>query len=417
MSAENSATGAGTGTDPAPAAGPGTAQAVLPPLHCLRLLEPGPPRLAALPTGTPVWLVSRHTDVRQVLTDPRLGRAPLFAPDAPPVTRAPNLLDDPTALLNIDGVEHQRLRRTVQRAFTPRAIARWRPWVASVVEGLIDELIDQGSPADIVAAYTRPLPVAVISRLMGLDLLDSKRLEHWSDHALATTAYTPQAIRTAMDEFAGFGAEVVAERRAEPGDDLVSSLLAAAADTPGITEEQIVTLVIGLVVAGHETTMTSLGNALVYLLGEGRDAWHRLASDEQSAAAATEQLLRAVPLGDADTLPGLLRRAVEDIEIGGVRIPAGSVVAADVTAANSDPEVFTGDLLTELFSPLAAPSYTFGAGPHHCLGAWLARMELEIALHRLARRLPSLRLTAPQDTIDWRHGLLTRSPQRLEVAW
>ncbi|MER7703958.1 cytochrome P450 [Kitasatospora sp. NPDC097605] len=413
MTADHSATGAGTGTAPHP----GTAPAALPPLHCLRLLEPGPPRLAALPTGTPVWLVSRHTDVRQVLTDPRLGRAPLYAPDAPPVTRAPNLLDDPTALLNIDGVEHQRLRRTVQRAFTPRAIARWRPWVASVVDGLIDELIEQGSPADIVAAYTRPLPVAVISRLMGLDLLDSKRLEHWSDHALATTAYPPQAIRAAMEEFAGFGTEVIAERRAAPGDDLVSGLLAAADDTPGITEEQIVTLVIGLVVAGHETTMTSLGNALVYLLGEGRDAWRQLAADEQSAAAATEQLLRAVPLGDADVLPGLLRRAVEDVEIGGVRIPAGSVVAADVGAANSDPAVFTGDLLTELFSPLAASSYTFGAGPHHCLGAWLARMELELALHRLARRLPALRLTAPQDAIEWRRGLLTRSPQRLQVAW
>ncbi|MFB7471425.1 cytochrome P450 [Kitasatospora sp. NPDC056184] len=413
MSAENSATGAGTGTAP----DPGGAPAGLPPLHCLRLLEPGPPRLAALPTGTPVWLVSRHPDVRQVLTDPRLGRAPLYAPDAPPVTRAPNLLDDPTALLNIDGVEHQRLRRTVQRAFTPRAIARWRPWVASVVEGLLDELIDRGSPADIVAGYTRPLPIAVISRLMGLDLLDSKRLEHWSDHALATTAYSARAIRTAIDEFADFGAGVIAERRAAPGDDLVSSLLAAAADTPGITEKQLVTLVIGLVVAGHETTMTSLGNALVYLLGDGRDAWRQLASDEQSAAAATEQLLRAVPLGDADVMPGLLRRAIEDVEIGGVRIPAGSVVAAHVAAANTDASVFTGDLLTELFSPLAAPSYTFGAGPHHCLGAWLARMELELALHRLARRLPALRLAAPEEAVEWRRGLLTRSPQRLEVAW
>ncbi|MFB6892366.1 cytochrome P450 [Kitasatospora sp. NPDC056327] len=413
MSAEISATGAAAGTVPSP----GPAGAVLPPLHCLRLLEPGPPRLAALPTGTPVWLISRHSEVRQVLTDPRLGRAALYEPDAPPIVLTPNILDDPASMLNIDGVEHQRLRRTVQRAFTPRAIARWRPWVASVVEGLIDELIDRGSPADIVAAYTRPLPIAVIGRLMDLDGLDGKRLEHWSDHALSTSAYSAGAIAAAMVEFAGFGAEVIAERRAAPGDDLVSSLLAAAADTPGVTEAQIVTLVIGLVVAGHETTMTALGNALVYLLGDGRDAWRQLASDEQSAAAATEQLLRAVPLGDSDALPGLLRRAVEDVEIGGVRIPAGSVVAADVGTANTDPGVFTGDLLTELFSPLAAPMYTFGAGPHHCLGAWLARMELELALHRLARRLPALRLAEATEALDWRRGLLTRSPQRLRVAW
>ncbi|MFJ9608039.1 cytochrome P450 [Kitasatospora sp. NPDC101176] len=405
MSAENSAPGAGTGTAP------------LIPMHCLRHLEPGPPRLAALRTGTPVWLVSRHADVRQVLTDPRLGRAPLYAPDAPPVTSTPNILDDPNSMLNIDGTEHQRLRRTVQRAFTPRAIARWRPWVASVVESLIDELIDHGSPADVVASYTRPLPVAVISRLMGLDNLDSKKLAHWSDHALSATAYSAEAIATAMTEFAGFGAAVIAERRAHPGDDLVSSLLAAAAEDGSIAEGQLVTLVIGLVVAGHETTMTSLGNALVYLLDGDRASWQRLASDEASAAAATEQILRAVPLGDTDHIPGLLRRAVEDVEIGGVVIPAGSVVAADTGAANQDPSVFTGDLLTELFSPLAAPMLTFGAGPHHCLGAWLARMELELALHRLARRLPALHLTGSADRIDWRRGLLTRSPESLQVAW
>ncbi|MER6300968.1 cytochrome P450 [Kitasatospora sp. NPDC001539] len=406
MSTENSATGAGTGTAP------------LPPLHCLRHLEPGPPRLAALPTGTPVWLVSRHADVRQVLTDPRLGRAPLYAPDAPPVTVTPNILDDPQSMLNIDGIEHQRLRRTVQRAFTPRAIARWKPWVASVIESLIDELIDHGSPADIVAAYTRPLPVAVISRLMGLDNLDSKRLAHWSDHALSTTAYPAAAISAAMAEFSAFGAEVIAERRAAPGEDLVSGLLAAAAEDGSITEGQLVALVVGLVVAGHETTMTSLGNALVYLLEDGREAWQRLASDEAGAAAATEQILRAVPLGDAqEFMPGLLRRAVEDVEIGGVVIPAGSVVAADTGAANVDPAVHTGDLRTELFAPLAAPTLTFGAGPHHCLGAWLARMELELALHRLARRLPALRIADPVDGIDWRRGLLTRSPNSLRVSW
>ncbi|MEU6237688.1 cytochrome P450 [Kitasatospora sp. NPDC047058] len=415
MSAENSATRAGTGTA-TPTDAHATA-AVLPPLHCLRRLSAGPPRLGTLPTGTPVWLVTRHADVRQVLTDPRLGRAPLHAPDAPPLSVVPNLLDDPQSMLNIDGTEHQRLRRTVQRAFTPRAIARWRPWVASVVEGLLDELIDQGSPADIVAAYTRPLPVAVISRLMGLDGLDGKRLAHWSDHALSTTAYSATAIRAAIAEFSAFGAELIAERRAAPGDDLVSGLLAAAAESGDITEEQLVSLVIGLVVAGHETTMTTLGNALVYLLGDGREAWRRLASDEQSAATATEQLLRSVPLGDKDHLPGLLRRALEDVEVGGVVIPAGSVVAADADAANQDPEVFTGDLRTELFAPLGAPMFTFGAGPHHCLGAWLARMELELALHRLARRLPSLRPAAPADAIEWRRGLLTRSPHTLQVVW
>lgn len=396
-----------------------TATPPLIPLHCLQVTEPGPPVLAVLRTGAPVWVVRRHADVRQALTDPRLDRASLYAPDAPALTPYPNILDDPDALLNVDGAEHQRLRRTVQRAFTPRAIARWRPWVASVVDGLLDDLTDAGQPADIVAAFTRPLPVAVISRLMGLDGLDRGRLGHWSGHALSAAAHTPQAVKEAMLEFGLFAATLVAERRKNPGDDLVSGLLQAADESGEVTELQLISLVCGLVVAGHETTMTSLGNALVFLLDgsreEGREEWRRLGSREETAAAAAEQLLRTIPLGDGDVLPGLLRRAVQDVEIGGVLIPAGSVVAAETVGANRDPRVYPTQ--SGLFDPLPAPSLTFGAGPHHCLGSWLARMELELALHRLARRLPGLRLDVDPAAIDWRRGLLTRSPQTLPVTW
>ncbi|MGW4649982.1 cytochrome P450 [Kitasatospora sp. NPDC004289] len=390
------------------------------PLHCLRQLEPGPPRQAALPTGTPVWLCTRHADVRQALTDPRLGRATLYAEDAPPVTLTPNILDVPDTLINLDGPEHQRLRRTVQRAFTPRAIERWRPWVSSVIEELLDELAAQEGPVDVIGAFTRPLPVAVISRLMGLDGLDMSRLGHWSDHALSTSAYTAEEIGTAMGEFAGFCHQLVVDRRKNPGEDLVSSLVQAADETEGVTDEQVIMLVLGLVVAGHETTMTTLGNALVYLLGEDRAAWARIAESKEAAGAAAEQVLRTIPLGDREAFPGLLRRATEELEIGGVTIPAGAIVAADTGAANNDPEVYSpvpeGEL-RDLFAPLGTPSLTFGAGPHHCLGAWLARMELEDGLNRLAARFPELALAVPAESIDWRTGLLTRSPNTLPVTW
>ncbi|MDH6117531.1 cytochrome P450 [Kitasatospora sp. GAS204A] len=394
-----------------------SAAAPLVPLHCLRAAEAGPPTLTELMTGTPVWWVRRHADVRQVLTDPRLNRVDLFAPDAPAITAYPNILDDPDTILNIDGADHQRLRRTVQRAFTPRAIERWRPWVASVVDDLVDSLAGAEQPVELVAAFTRPLPVVVISRLMGLDGLDLKRLSHWSDHALSASAYTPQAVQEAMLDFGMFGAQLMAERRRNPGEDLVSSLVKAADEDGEVTELQIIKLIIGLVVAGHETTMTTLGNGLVFLLTEARQAWQELAGDEQRAATVAEQLLRSVPLGDSTVSPGLLRRAVADVEIGGVLIPAGAVVAADSFAANHDPEVYPGDWRQGLLAPPSTPHLTFGAGPHHCLGAWLARMELELALHRLARRLPELRLAVPVEDIDWRRGLVTRSPQTLPVTW
>ncbi|GAA2492571.1 cytochrome P450 [Streptomyces longisporus] len=385
------------------------------PMHRIDLPEPGPPRPLTLATGTPVWLVTRYADVRQVLMDPRFNRSSLHAEDAPPLLVVPNLLDDPNGLLNQDGEAHQRLRGTVQRAFTPRAIARWRPWVATVVEALLDDFAAQDRPADIIEGFTRPLPVSVISRLMGLDHVDRERIRHWADHALSGGAHTREQVVAAMHEFGDFAADLVTQRRKTPGDDLVSGLVAAG-DSLDIDERQLVMLVCGLVVAGHETTMTALGNIVVYLLTDRQEAWPGLAEDEETAALAAEQLLRAVPLSEGRVLPGLIRRAVEDTEVGGVTIPAGSVVAVQTNAASRDPDVFPAGP-PDLFTPLTAPSIVFGAGPHHCLGAWLARLELGLALHRLATRFPDLRAEFTSDTIEWRKGQMTRSPSRLPVSW
>ncbi|MER8010599.1 cytochrome P450 [Streptomyces sp. NPDC094149] len=385
------------------------------PMHRVDLPEAGPPRPAALGTGTPVWLVTRYADVRQVLMDPRFDRRSLYADDAPPLLVVPNLLDDPNGLLNMDGEAHRRLRGTVQRAFTPRAIARWRPWVASTVDALLDDFAARRPPADIIEGFTRPLPVSVICRLMGLDHLDRERIRHWADHALTGGAHTREEVSAALAEFTAFGADLIAERRESPGDDLVSGLVAAG-DSLDIDERQLVRLACGLVVAGHETTMTALGNIVVYLLTDARDVWAGLAADEETAAGAAEQLLRAVPLSEGRVLPGLIRRAVEDVEVGGVAIPAGAVVAVQTNSAVRDPDVFPPGP-PDPFTPLTSPTLIFGAGPHHCLGAWLARLELGLALHLLASRLPGLRAEFTPQSIEWREGQLTRSPRRLPVSW
>lgn len=385
------------------------------PMHHMTFPEPGPPRLRTLATGTPVWLVTRYAEVRQVLMDPRFDRSSLKAEDAPPLLLVPNLLDAPDGLLNQDGPAHQRLRGTVQRAFTPRAIARWRPWVASVVETLLDEFAQRSEPADLVEGFTRPLPVSVISRLMGLDHADWERIRHWADHALSGGAHTAEEVGLAMRDFGVFAAGLVAERRKDPGEDLVSGLVAAGDDL-GVDERQLVMLTLGLVVAGHETTMTALGNIVVHLLTDGRAAWRGLAGDEEAAVSAVEQLLRTIPLSEGRVLPGLIRRAVEDAEIGGVTIPAGGVVAVQINSANRDPDVFPPGP-PDLFTPPASPTVVFGAGAHHCLGAWLARLELGLALHRLAARFPDLRAEFTPETIEWREGQMTRGPRRLPVSW
>lgn len=384
------------------------------PMHRLFFEEPGPPRPAELPGGGPAWLVSRYEDVRQVLSDPRFGRAQLYVPGAPPLSDVPDLVNNPDLMFNQDGPDHLRLRRTLRRAFTPRAVARWRPWIAVIVEGLLDRLETRQQPADVVAEFTLPLPVAVISRLMGLDESVWDRMRHWSEHAFSDGTHEGEQVASVLKEFSAFGADLLTERRRTPGEDLISSLVAAADEEGGVPEAQLVSLVCGLVVGGHDSTMTMLGNTLLYLLGERREIWPRLGADEEAAGRLVDRLIHLVPLGDDR---GSTRHAAEDVEIGGVTIPAGAIVLADCGMANRDPDVFPPATLHDLFAPLEAPTLSFGAGPHYCLGAWLARTELQLALHRLAARFPDLRLAAPLDTVAWRTGTTSRSPQRLGVRW
>lgn len=384
------------------------------PLHRMEFGVPGPPRLTELTDGSPAWLVSRYPDVKQVLSDSRFGRAELYAPDGPSVTQAPGLVNDPDLMFNQDGPDHLRLRRTLRRAFTPRAVARWQPWIAAIVEQLLDGLAQGDGQADIVAEFTLPLPVAVISRLMGLDESARERMRHWSDHAFTDGSRSGDEVGTAMAEFSEFGGQLLAARRRDPGADLVSGLVRAADEEGGIPEAQLVSLVCGLVVGGHDSTMTMLGNSLLYLLTERLEAWPLLAASEEEAGTVADRLLHLIPLGDDR---GSTRRATEGVEVGGVLIPAGAVVLADCGMANRDPAVFPPSTADDLFAPMEAPTLSFGAGPHYCLGAWLARTELRLALHRLAARFPGLRLSQPPESVHWRMGTTSRSPERLEVSW
>ncbi|MEU8516026.1 cytochrome P450 [Kitasatospora sp. NPDC048722] len=385
----------------------------LAPLHLSEPAAFGPPRLVELPNGTPAWLITRYPDVRHVLTDPAFGRAALFAPDAPPLGAVSNLEGDPGFITNIDGPEHRQLRALMQQAFTRKAMADWLPWLTSTVDRLVGDIVEQGPPADLVTALTMPLPVDVISRLMGVEDVDRQRLRHWTDHLFADHTRPADEIRAVLAEFCAFAAGLLDVRRRNPGGDLVSRMVTAADEQGGVSEERMVKLICGLIAGGHETAVATMGNALVYLLSERTDDWSRL-SDEEAAQAAVDRIVHTVPLGEG---LGTLRRSVRDAVVGGVSIAAGAVVVVDRASAARDPEVFTTGLSDGLFEPLEAPTLAFSAGPHHCLGAWLARTEMRLALNRLATRLPGLRLAEPVGAIEWRRVFGTRSPRRLAVTW
>ncbi|MFI9782913.1 cytochrome P450 [Kitasatospora sp. NPDC051984] len=382
--------------------------AQLSPLHALDLPESAPPRSATLRDGSAAWVVTRYHEVRQVLTDPRLVR------DLEPGGGgALNVSTHPASLYNQNGSGHQRLRRTAQGAFTVRAVAQWRPWAEAEVGRLLDDLVAAGPPGDLVAGLTSVLPFAVAERLMGLEGLEPGRLRRWAACLTVEDAEAGGELASDQREFAQFAAALLAERRRRPGEDLASRLVQAADQAGGIPEEQLTYLLGGLAASGSDSVAGVLANALLYLLGERLGSWPQLA-EEGRARTATEWLLHHIQLGDDEFTT---RRAVEAVEVGGVRIPAGSTVAVCLGSANRDPAVFPDGMAGDLFAPLPAPTLAFGAGPHHCLGTWLARTQLQVVLQRLATRLPGLRLAEPGAAVEWRLGGTTRSPRSLRVEW
>jgi cytochrome P450 len=391
-----------------------------PPLPLHRIAAPplGPPRPLELPAGAPVWHVTRYEDVRRVLTDPRFTRDGIFgAGSDEELIEAPNVMTEERSILNVDAGDHYRLRRLVQRAFTPRNIATWRPWVASVIDDLLGALISAGPPADLVPTFTAALPMQVICRLIGVPDADQPHLRSWGERAMSLSAFSADEVRAAMKEFAEYITGLVAARRAEPGDDLLTSLITARDEGDALSDNELVSLVRDLIVGGHETTMTALGNSLIALLDDDRRHWRQLVANPDLAGTAVEELLRRVPVGDGITEAGLLRRTTEEVELGGTTLPADSLVAAGIMCANLDPAAYPRPDELDITRQPTTQIMTFGFGPHNCLGAWLARMELELSLRHLATSLPSLRLDVAVDGLPFTTGLMTRGPASLPVTW
>nr|WP_326847440.1 cytochrome P450 [Streptomyces kaniharaensis] len=351
--------------------------------------------------------------MRRVLTDPRFTRDDLHTVGTG--GKGAEVASNPASMFNLDGPDHHRLRVTVQRAFTPRAVEAWQPWVAEAVQRAVDALAAGAPPVDLVTAFTRPVPFAVTSRLMGLDGpdgIDEARLHRWA-RVLQADGDRGDCAASDLAESTAYAAELIARRRREGGEDLVSSLVRAADEDGGIPESWLVYLVCGLAASGNESVTGALGNALLYLLDERPAHWPRLA-DPGAAERATERLLHFIPLGDDEATT---RRAAEPVDLGGVTIPAGAVLAVSLNSANRDGTVFPDGLDADLETPLAAPTMAFSAGPHYCLGAWRVRLEMRESLQRLAAALPGLRLVEPAARIRWQLGGTTRSPEHLPVTW
>ena len=365
-----------------------------------------------------LWCLTGYEAVNAVFRDRRFGREILHVATReelglaePPEHVRPFYAVDDLSMLAREPPVHTRLRTLVNRAFVSRRIERLRPRAAALANELIDGFEGEGT-AELIAAFATPIPLTLIAELLGVPVDAGPSLLEWSHRMVAM--YTPRRDRAIEDaavaatgEFVAFLREIVGERRKAPRDDLVSHLIAAESAGDRLSEDELVAGCIQLLNAGHEATVHAIGNAVKAILESGQSPAALFSSDDSTAAVVEEALRFDPPLHFFD------RYALEPVEVAGIRLRKGEKIGLLLAAANRDPARWPEPDRFDPARPLLA-NVAFGAGIHFCIGAPLARLEMQVALPILFQRLPQLRLVEPPlYRNSWHfHGL-----EALQVAW
>jgi cytochrome P450 len=394
---------------PLPADGPLQA-----PAEWQRLRQKCPVATVELPSGDKATYLTRYDDIKALLSDPRFVRptaADGAARIAPEGAGGPVADGDSSLGLADRGEAHLQWRRHVGKYLTAKRVTALRPGMVAIAESLIDDLVEHGQPGDLKARVGFPLPVYVICDLLGAPAEDRDRFSYWSDAFLNVGRYSAEEARASHTEFSRYMSELIAAKRAEPGDDLISNLIRDSAEGEGLSDELLLTTGMGLLVAGHETTANMIGKMVSMLLAD-RTRWERLLADPSLVRTAVDEVLRF----DANFGFGVRRYLGEDVNVGGEILPGGTTVICSLSAANRDERVFAEPQEMDL-TRTPNPHMTFGAGPHACLGQSLARTELQVVLEALLRRLPTLRLAVPVEELQRVEGLLVGGLLTVPVRW
>jgi len=366
--------------------------------------------------ATSQWLISRHADVNRLLRDRGLGRtylhrathAEMGRPE-PLAWHAPFHELNDAGMLDLEPPDHTRIRRLVLKAFTPRTVEAMRGRIQAIVDGLLDAVTGAGE-IDLIADYVEPLPVTVIAELLAIPEADRHHLRPWSADICLMYELDPpdssarKAVQASI-EFGDYLRALLADRRRDPGDDLISALAAVVDDGDTLTEQELIATCVLLLNAGHEASVNGAGNGW-WTLFRHPGALARLRAEPAILPIAIEELLRF------DTPLSLFERWVlEPIEVHGVQLQRGDEVAMLFGSANRDPDAFARpDELDLTRDP--NPYLSFGAGIHYCLGAPLAKLELGIAFETLLRRAPRLELVEPP---RWKPTFVLRGLESMRV--
>ncbi|MGW1375837.1 cytochrome P450 [Streptomyces sp. NPDC002446] len=376
-----------------------------------RLLTEEPVARIKLPYGEgEAWLVTRYEDVRTVTTDRRFSRHAIVGRDFPRMTPEPIVQDE--AINVMDPPASSRLRSLVSKAFAPRQVERMRTRTQHVVDELLDRMERHGPPADLMESLASPLPLTTICEVLDIPEGDRDRLRGHARTMMDTSLDNKDNAVRAKADMRAYFATLTAERRRNPGDDLISALATARDGDELLDERELTVMAMVLLITGQDTTTYEIGN-LAYTLLTRPAELDAVRARPELLPQAIEEMLRFIPFRKGVGIP---RVALEDVELSGVTIRAGDIVHVSYLTANRDAEKF--ERADELDLERQGPSHmTFGWGGHHCLGAPLALTELQVALSALLERFPELKLAKPAEEVPWNKTSIWRYPLELPVSW
>ena len=382
-----------------------------------RIAADRPMTRTTMPFGGDAWVIHRNEAARFMLSDPRFERRPFRTGErvVPYFVEFPDFLK--STIQFQDPPEHTKLRRLVQRAISPRRVRTMKDSAVEFANGLIDTMIAKGSPADLVHDYALPLPIQMLSNLLGVPAEDHEKFERWSSSTLAVANMPEDQIASNMIELVGYMMALIEERKRSPREDLLSLLAGAKEQDDSLADDEILSIALILIIAGFDNTANFICTGVLSLLNNDDQRARLLTDVDGLMPTAVEEVLRhgrfelGLPVTGAGALVPFV--ATEDVEIDGQVVAAGEAIMIDPSATSHDGIALEDSDRFDI-TRQNNPHLTLSYGLHHCLGAPLARMEMQIGIGELFKRLPQLRLDG-EVTINFDH--LSQPISRLGVAW